>query len=317
MATNEVSGHPEEFHEKVHSFFAEALRPPPVDSGKPSRLDQYLDMLIPRGGIQPLYLYVSLEEYLSRLAVLSRKIDGVRHRKEQWDRLVGEHLVKFQGLNSEWQKLSDKIPELNGVLSCSLRDIRVENEFEVILYSICGTLTALTKVVATFLKGNEKIHSHSKLSSILSLHGWDSLASIVSKASNEWVEDIVSRRDAATHYVALTAESVLSYPTIGNASQKPYTLGVAITKKPIKYMPLWLDNVPVIGGTANLTTHANDYSWMIKDIRDRNDQIIIKRSGKPPLLPEMIDGREYVNAAIQRLEDYIADVLKELMTRAK
>jgi hypothetical protein len=316
MATDKTKKQPEEFHEEIRSFFGEVLRPPWIDTGTPNRLDELLDVLVPRGGTQPSYLCVSLEDYLSRLAVLSRKIDGVRHRKEQWDKIVDEHLSKFQDLKSEWQKLSNKVPELNGFLSCGLRNIRVENEFEVILYSICGTLSALTKVIATFLKGNERMHSHSRLPSVLLHHDWGSLADIVSKALYEWIEDVVCRRDAATHYVALTAESMLGYPMRGNTSQKPDILGVAITRKPIKYVPLWLDNVPVIGGTSTLSTFASDNSWMIKDIRDTNDQLILQRSGEPPLLPEMIDGREYINVTVRRLEDYIADVLRELLARA-
>jgi len=316
MANGKTNKQLQEFHRKMRAYFEEALKPPWIDTGKPNILDEYLDALVPRGGMQPSCLHVRLEDYLSRLAVLDRKILGVRHRKEQWGKVVSAHVAKFQNLEQKWGHLALDALVPNITLQCGLRDVRAENEFEVILYSICGTLSALTRVVAAFLKGSERMHKYSNLQSVLLRHGWYSLAKIVGKASDEWIQDVVCRRNAATHYVALTAASMLGYVQHDNDSRVKYSIAVAITKKALNYVPVWLDDVPVIGGTSTLSTEASDGSLTIKDIYDKNNHLILQRSGEPLEVPEMIDGVEYVDAVVRNLEDYTRNVLQELQIRA-
>lgn len=45
-------------------------------------VEKCLDDLIPRGGRKPNQIAVSLEDYLSRIAMLNRKIRGVKHSGE-------------------------------------------------------------------------------------------------------------------------------------------------------------------------------------------------------------------------------------------
>ncbi len=59
-------------------------------------LSRLLDRLVPRGGKVPSCLYVTLEEYLARVANFHLKISGVDHRRETWIKICQEHVDRFE-----------------------------------------------------------------------------------------------------------------------------------------------------------------------------------------------------------------------------
>ena len=281
-----------------------------------------IDALIPRGGGKPNQIAVSLEEYLSRVAMFSRKIKGVMHRKNCWDRITKEHLVKFENMNYESSKENTEgvIPKKGKMTyKFSLRDIRLENEFEVLIYSVRSSLTMLTKVISAFLKGQTTLHSHSKLKKNLSTTDkWPELSALVNEACNEWIDNLTERRDAATHYVALTATSDLAIESDKSNVIKVQRNTVSILKQPLKFVSVWWDDIPALGGASHAsTTVTHDDGSIIEahELFDATGNLLARRNAKRPELPEVIDGREYVDSLMRNYENYIVKVASELKTK--
>ena len=88
-----------------------------------------IDNLIPRGGEKPISIYVSLEEYLSRLANFNRKIAGTNYRIYTWKKVCEENEAEFQRHLNSPDNLSLKYK----TYTISSRDSRIENEFEMLL----------------------------------------------------------------------------------------------------------------------------------------------------------------------------------------
>ena len=177
--------------------------------------EKHLDDLIPRGGNKPDCLHISLEDYISRVAMLARKISGLKHRKQCWDSTTSDHLLNFKGMTDKLylkNRKTDKEPQNKKIEHVfHLRDTRLENEFEVFIYSLRSSLTILTKLIASFLAGRTTIHSHSKLrENLCKKKDWPSLENLINQACESWIIELTDRRDAATHYVALTATSSYS-----------------------------------------------------------------------------------------------------------
>lgn len=201
----------------------------------------------------------------------------------------------------------------------SLRDIRLENEFEVLIYSVRSSLTMLTRLISAFLKGKTDLHSHSKLQKILnSSDDWPVLSAIVNEACHNWINDLTKRRDAATHYVALTATSSLSIkiekPNVTNVQKNT----VSIPKQPLKFVEIWWDDIPVLGGTLHSSTTVTNNDGNIIEAHglfDGAGNLLVRRNTKPSELPELIDGREYCNNLIKSYEEYFVKVASELKTK--
>ena len=63
------------------------------------KINKLLDSLVPRGEKQRPSLHVSIEEYLSRLANLNRKLIEVKYRMECWERISSEHTQRFKKIS--------------------------------------------------------------------------------------------------------------------------------------------------------------------------------------------------------------------------
>ncbi len=277
-------------------------------------IEKLLDRLIPRGGETPNCIHVSLEEYLSRVSNLNRKLQGVKHRMNCWTELSEEHLKRFDETAGKRFK-GDKIDESRITrMSFSLRDTRLENEFEMLLYSISCSLAALTRVIASFIKGSPDFHSHSKLSTLLLRHEeFKNIQETVTKALNSWAEALTERRDAATHYIALSVAS--SYENFKNNSASAVTISkIGISKKPLKYVSLWEDEVPVIGG-AQHTSIVFDNSSEVKEehkLLDAQNRLIVQRDSQLPKKTELIDGGVFVANLYKDFQGYVEVVLSYL-----
>lgn len=281
-----------------------------------------IDNLIPRGGKKPNKIAVSLEEYLSRVAMLNRKINGVRHRKNCWDRIANEHLVKFEKMNHESSKENTEgvIPKKGKMTyKFSLRDIRLENEFEVLIYSVRSSLTMLTRLISAFLKGQTDLHSHSKLNKSLNTpEKWPGLSAIVNEACYDWIDDLTDRRDAATHYVALTATSYLAIESDESNAIKIQRNTVSLPKEPLKYVSVWWDDIPALGGASHSSTAVtNDDGNIIEahGLFDATGNLLVRRNTKLPELPALNDGMEYCDNLMRNYENYIVKVASELKTK--
>ncbi len=280
-------------------------------------VEKCIDDLIPRGGKKPNQIAVSLEDYLSRVAMLSRKIQGVRHRKSCWDRITDEHLVRFDKMD---HKIEGGIPKnVKTTYTFSLRDTRLENEFEVLIYSVRSSLTMLVRLISAFLRGKTDLHSHSKLQESLNTTGdWPALSAIVIKASYEWIDDLTKRRDAATHYVALTVTSSSTIESDKSNGIKDQRNRVSIPKQPLKFVSVWWDDIPVLGGTSQTSIAVtNDDGYIIEahGLFDGTGNLLVRRNANLPELPELIDGREYSDNLMRNYENYIVEVASELKTK--
>jgi hypothetical protein len=282
-------------------------------------IELLLDKLIPRGGEKPQIIKVSLEEYLSRLSNFNRKFLGLMYRMECWADLCKNHKEKFdkklaiQNLN----KLVEENKFKKVDFSYSIRDIRLENEFEVVLYSMTSVLSALTKVVVCFLEGSTQAHSHNRLSSILlKQQDFLQLHSLVNKAYNTWGKQLTDRRDAATHYIALSIKSSYCHSKSNNFSIEHNSLKVGITKTSTKYNSLWEDDLPTSGGSEHVAIKY-DTNFETHELKDANGQLIVRRESTLPIKPELIDGEKYLWDLYQNLENYIVDIINWLAVKLK
>lgn len=273
------------------------------------KIDIILDSLVPRDGETPECIYISLEEYLSRLSNLTRKLRGVNHRMKCWKAICKEHRMEFDRVANSRNNL--KLPK-SGKFGYSLIDPRLENEFEVLLYSILSTLSALTRVVACFLKSSTDFHSHSKLPTILLKHEKLKQSQlIVANACNLWADELTARRDAATHYVALTVTSSFERSKSNSSSLKKTVSRIAISKKPLKYVSLWEDILPTLGGSQH-TSIIYDESSDIKEeheLLDKKNRLIVRRNSPLPNKPEVIDGEKFVQSLLKKFDEYVITLL--------
>ena len=285
-------------------------------------IEECIDKLIPRGGEKPDQIFVSLEEYLSRISMFYRKVQGVKYRKECWDTIIKNHLDKFNKKDHRRIKNQDEeIIQKNAKMysSFGLRDIKLENEFEVLIYSICNSLSMLAKLISAFRRGEIDLHSHSKLQNNLNKNNdWPSLSAVVNKACHEWIDDLTMRRDAATHYVALTTISSVTTEIDKSNVKENQRNRVSIPKQPLKYISVWWDNIPVLGGASqsSRSLECNDGNRIEAHcLFDAENNLLVRRNSNLPELPELIDGGEYVESLIKNYENYIKKIASELSRR--
>jgi hypothetical protein len=284
------------------------------------RIAKVLDALVPRGGKKLFSLQIHLEEYLSRLANPNRKLQGTKYRMECWQRVCEEHKRRFKELAKSKRRL--KAPEPSGTITSAftLRDIRLENEFEMLLCSISSSLNALTRMVACYLKGASDLHGRSKLAAALSKQkGFKRMQVIAARASESWANEMRDRRDAATHYVALSLKSTIvrsksgSDPTRRNVSQ------VGIPQEPLRYVSLWEDDLPTLGGSfqKSSVTETAGSKIEIHELLDSDHRIVIRRESPLPTSPKLIDGDKYVQSTYASYQKYVHSLLKSLTRKAR
>jgi hypothetical protein len=272
------------------------------------RLEIAIDAVVPRGGTAPLCLHITLEEYLCRLAYLKRKVWGLDYRLQQWNAVCIEYKKKWDQL--DLQKMADSAFSNGKVtnFSYTTRDSKLENEFEMILYSISTTLSSLTRVVASFLQGRTNDHSHSKLQfSLAKYPEFSALQTIVADQFNAWGEELKARRDAATHYIMLSVSSSFIQ------DKKEGILNiveVGITKEPIKHGSIWHDILPVWGDSITKSVMGQDIEE--HEMFDAQKRLIIQRNKKLPKAPLMIDGEYYIQTIYENYCDYLVKVLELL-----
>lgn len=278
-----------------------------------------LDNLVPRGGEKPTTIYVSLEEYLSRLANFNRKIAGTNYRINCWEKICEENKVEFEKrLNSadNWNAFAKTDLKITNT-SISSRDSRLENEFEVLLYSITSTLSSLTRIVVCFLKGSTQVHSHSSLSNILLKYpDFNTTQTIVLNACNLWADELTTRRDAATHYIALSATSFIQHSkSESNTIDRSFSQ-IQIPKYSTKYNSLWEDELPTLGGSS-FVKMTYDTGDEINELKDSSGATIVKREKPLEKKPEFIEAQEYVQNLCCYFEEYIKGVFSSLLPKIK
>jgi hypothetical protein len=284
-----------------------------------NQINLLLDKLIPRGGDKPTIIQISFEEYLSRLSNFNRKFTGLMYRMECWDKLCKNHKEKFdKGLVSQLLRQSVEESKFKKTtMSYSLRDIKLENEFEAVLYSMTSVLNVLTKIVACFLEGSTQIHSHTKLpSTLLKRKDFEQLHIIVSNAANAWGRQLTERRDAATHYIALSITSTVSHSKSDNVLLTNNELKIGIPKTSTKYNSLWEDDLPTYGASEHVATKY-DTGSEIHELNDSDGNLIVKRESHLPDKPELIDGENYIQDLYNGIKIYIKDVFTWLSIKLK
>ncbi|CAN5604117.1 hypothetical protein BH11BAC5_BH11BAC5_37560 [soil metagenome] len=272
-----------------------------------------IDNLVPRGGEKPSSVYVSLEEYLSRLANFNRKIAGINYRIQTWEKVCEENEIEFKKRLNSLDNESMKYK----TFTLSSRDSRLESEFEVLLYSLASTLSSMTRIVGCFLEGSTQIHSHTGLSSVLSkYHNFSQTYQIAVDACSLWGDELTKRRDAATHYIALSVTSFIQITKKGlNLSEKCFAQ-IQIPKYPTKYNSLWEDVLPTLEeSTYSRLVHEDGKE--IHELKDQNGIIIVKREKHLEKRPELIEARQYVQNLCSSIEEYIQAILNSLLPKLK
>lgn len=280
----------------------------------------WIDKNIPRNTSDQPDIVVDQRDYLSRLANLKSKYLGIKHRKEQWDNLVTDHLRKINNKipsDDDVSKYSE-LPEGSTVtINIEYRDARLENEFNALLFSMSSTLSALTYVITSFIKGSHKMHSHNGLVKMFSKNSKQTtLSSLVIKNNQVWINELKTRRDTATHYISLLLKSELE-KTI-NIKEKPSmslkesTLG--IMKDPIKKNFKLHQDIPLLEGAEHKSeaiTHNGSTQYK-EQIFDMSGNLVYESTSESIQRVELISAVEYMNSITQSLESYIVAILKEL-----
>ncbi|MBN1391336.1 MAG: hypothetical protein JW947_00875 [Sedimentisphaerales bacterium] len=131
-----------------------------------SRIDLIFDRLIPRNGTSNPNIVIDINEYLSRLGTLKRKYLGSLYRYEVWLNVVDAHkknlkndIKSMKGKNKKKKSLNTKILKINEEsFELSLRDLKVENEFESYLSTIASLFDVIARLISSFLKGSASCH---------------------------------------------------------------------------------------------------------------------------------------------------------------
>lgn len=281
-------------------------------------IDYYFDAVIPRGLKDQPAIFVSQSDYLSRIANLNSKYLGTKYRKEQWDKFTTSHIKSFKKNIKSIQK-SEKLEKGIVLLSSfAYRDTRVDNEFEMIIYSISCTLSALSSVIASFLKGKTKTHSHSNLSKVLNENNdIPSLSTLVRTNFDDWAHEVKLRRDAATHNIALLLKSKIDQKQKGNKIISCSQLYLAIPKAVRKYNVVWEQDIPVLGGatfkTSSIVSCKGDKTT--REILDNKNKVIFRSESKLEPDIELTDSIDYINSIYKKLENYIVGALRILKTK--
>lgn len=281
-------------------------------------IDYYFDAVIPRGLKDQPNIFVSHSDYLSRLANFNSKYLGVKYRKEQWDKFSANHINSFKKKIKNIQR-SEKL-EKDMVLSSSFayRDTRTENEFEMIIYSINCTLSALSYVISSLLTGKTKIHSHSSLAKVMNDNNdIPSLSKLVRSNFIDWAHEVKLRRDVAAHYIALLLKSRIDQKQKGNNIISKSKLYLAIPKTVRKYNVVWEQDIPVLGGAIfkSFSVVTSTEEETTREILDKNNKVIFRSNLKAEPEIELIDSIEYINSVYKKLEEYIVGALKILKTK--
>jgi hypothetical protein len=278
----------------------------PLDPGNAAAADVALDALVPRGGTAPPGTFVSLEELLSRLASLGRKLRGMRYRLKQWTEALARTRDSFDRLLPSTRL--DSLPVgASAEVAIQLFDVRLESEFESLLFSIRSMLDVLSRVVAAHLEGATDIHSYRGLQKYLRRYPSHPAGRLMTEAMSEWGADLFARRDAGTHYLALALvlRRTLSRTPDGVVDEKVVFLG--IPERPNASLPIWYDLVPILGDAPETAVQVPEGE--AHGIFDGDGTLIVRHNGALPVRPPTISGEEYVERLHIQVEAHIAALL--------
>lgn len=284
------------------------------------KINKALDSLIPRGGVKPNTIHINLPTYLSRISNLNRKVLGTEYRFKQWTQLCDEHKIDFDKALNSSKKIN--FPNSNfKTFYISLVNIKLENEFESLLYSISGTLTALTRVIACFLEGATDFQSHSSLKKILAKYKkFSGIELIVTNARNSWAKDLTGRRDAAAHYIALSIQSSISRSNTNKSLSKKKLTKIGISKEVIQSISVWENLLPVLGGAQQTSMFGTDdvgNKQEIHKLLDKRNRLILQIDTPLPKKPELIDGEKYVKFIYKNYLTYLNEILSTLKNQLR
>ena len=134
----------------------------------------------------------------------------------------------------------------------------------------------MTWIIGCFLKGSTPFHSHSGLSSVLSKYpDFNQTYKIAVDACNLWVEELTKRRDAATHYIALSVTSFIQHTRNDSNTIEKKVSQIQIPKYPTKYNSLWEDELPTLGGSS-YSRLVHDDGKEMNELKDLNGITIVK-----------------------------------------
>ncbi len=174
----------------------------------------------------------------------------------------------------------------------------------------------MTRVVACFLKNSTDFHSHSKLPATLLRHERLKQSQlIVANACSLWADELTARRDAATHYVALTVTSSFERSKTNSSSIKKTVSRISISKTPLKYVSLWEDTLPTLRGSQHKSIIYGDSNGKKEEheLLDMEERIIVRRNSPMPEKPEVVDGEKFVKSLLKNFDDYISKLLSSLL----
>lgn len=292
-----------------------------------SNIDLIFDQLIPRNSVSNPKIVIDIEEYLSRLSTLKRKYLGSIYRYEVWQDVVNIHKQNLEKhIKSVPEENEEKeITEYGNYsigFSLSLRDLKVENEFESYLSTVSSLFNVLARFISSLLKGSERCHSLSKIHKITKdKAGFKKLSKLIENAKNNWIDDLKIRRDSTTHYVMVSAHSKYNLRE-NSGGKKESTVIVGIPRLPTKgkSIPVWLEDIPVIGGQRQCSTMIKineDSEIEAHEFFDVLGRSILRHNEKINTKFDLIDGEKYVCNIRNNLERFICEILMNLFRKVK
>jgi hypothetical protein len=123
-------------------------------------VDWAIDRMVPRDDAMWGEIEVSREEYLARLASLRCKFHSVRHRKEQWSLFATRARETFEAMVERGVGEGDLPAGGVTVSGFSTTDMRVDAEFEAMLFAVRSGLDTLARVIGAFLSGHRELKSY-------------------------------------------------------------------------------------------------------------------------------------------------------------
>ncbi|MDD5326446.1 MAG: hypothetical protein PHY02_01370 [Phycisphaerae bacterium] len=291
-----------------------------------SRIDLIFDQLIPRNSVSNPNIVIDINEYLSRLGTLKRKYLGSLYRYEEWLNVVGAHKKNLENAIKSMKKEKNKKKKFFKVneesFELSLRDLKVENEFESYLSTVASLFDVTARFTSSFLKGSEQCHSLSGIHKITrDKTGFKELSKLIENAENSWIDDLKTRRDSTTHYIMISAHSKYNLRE-NSGGKKENTVIVGIPRLPTKgkSILIWLEDIPVIGGQRQKSSRFKtnkDSEVEAHEIFDVLGRSILRYNGKINTNFDLIDGEKYICDIRNNLETFIFEILMNLCKKVK
>lgn len=300
---------------------------PPQLAQLAEMLMQELDLAVPRKDSSSPSYKTSFDEFIGRLSTFHSKVLSVLYRFEKWNERKCRMLKRMEDenismLHQQGLLTSDKIDfpgKVKGTgfsTSMTFLDNGLNSEYEALLFAVRSALDSTSRLISSTIPGMSSCHSFRKLKDCkLEVIP---LGLTLTKAWEEWAEDLTTRRDRATHYTAMWCTSVMTYEHIPDTKDSVFSVKKLQVLKDISRTAISIWHQPNIPLQGNMRTQSiafvddQNQTHQLHMLLDGDGHIIAEQFGDLPTLPEKVDADDLVFKYVHGFLNVALDSLRYL-----